>query len=96
MVPPRIAIPSSYAAMPGVGLVHPSMQPADGDPTEGPEVGVPVGVGVARGIGVDVPTGEATGGETVAVAGWLDTAVGRIATRGTGVGGSVVSAIGSW
>ena len=72
------------------------MQPADGDP---PATGLGVGIGVAGGIGVDVLIGEGVSGKAVAVTGWLDTEVGAIVTRGTGVGvgvgGRVVSAIGS-
>ncbi|MGI8928305.1 MAG: hypothetical protein ACR2H0_02395 [Candidatus Limnocylindrales bacterium] len=78
--------------MPGVGLVHPSMHPADGDP---PATGTGVAVAVARGLGVGVLVGEGVGSEAVAFAG-VSTRVGRLVTRGTVLGGSVVMAIGSW
>jgi len=85
-------IPSSYASEPGTGLVHPLMQPAAGDPPAG---WPGVEVGVAGGIGIDELSGEALGGKSVAVAGGLDTAVGRMVTRGGCVGGKVVIATGS-
>lgn len=68
------------------------MQPAAGDPLAG---WLGFEVGVAGGIGVDELSGEALGGKFVAVAGGLDTSVGRMVTRGGRVGGKVVIATGS-